>query len=1591
MSEHASISPIQPLSSAAAKDTGPRQEPITKDVDPEILYRLPIQFKLSVGASDYPLEQEADAMADSVMQMPERNFLQQEYTANQSRDKVQRTREDEETVQRKTNAPTFIQQWDRKYAGIGQPGRIPLLERIIPFPQAKKQDFTSTNDETCHSIQSFGGNGSKMSDDTNTFMSNRFGADFRNVKIHTDNEAIKLNRDLNANAFTLGKDIYFNEGQYHPHSDEGKLLLAHELTHVVQQGSASEHTHIQRKLKGHNQERIEPPVESQAITMPWQKSVQNTMFMFFRPYGLLGPKKLSDEDVYEVVEKDIQSSDQSKNFYFTYVDNDKPGKKSQLTSGEIDLLMNQYGYKDFTVQESETLLLALGYTWEKFNEERKPKTGKNDVSLAQIMDLIDNIQTDSFPHEKATSREIIMAGVPLEEKALVDRFLKDLEPLTQKGDETQKLKPYVVTEYDIKALRKLYRKGNEEQLKKFIATLASGKDNKNGHVFSQEMSLSDLIETVEAYQQMREYNATYHLSEGKKGTMEPPIVNRPVHGKIVAMNNPAVEGQELHFSFQVLDDVDAFKVPVVTIHWNAINKNNKSVDDEVTRYIDVRRDGLLNDRIFETKLKPAGEYIIHAHVYHNFYYPAAFIEPVLVVRPDDALNALRTQSDATEPFATIGNFDSFNFDMGLINDISSNDEGTYAEGVMTGKTAFGIDKQISNIGAEIESLKKLKIHYGSSGNKDYNDWIDKKLKRHEDTILTLQGTKSNSGNKEIQMQGFYISRTPGVESGPLKLSGWYTHDPKADGLAALVLLGHIFDRSDIVETENLHFKGAAFKYENLLESLFVELAGEYPKGNLEITFQVYDSKDLPTNKTITFRKITDTVWKDIKEVAYSLPVQIIVNVVAGILTVFPPTTAIGITLGVVYNGAQAISDLASRLNTGRSIRAEDILNIALVALDVVPILGLAATEASAGIRILKLSSKIGGIAGNLYIVGAGVVDQISKVRDNQISRLADIYNRVSILQQQHAPSDLLKPELDAMRQLEAEIKEASVDITAKMLATQAAIMGVTHLATSKVKGHLENLTPAERLKLGITDTDLKTLSAESEKRATSNPMPGAATSRGLEAHPTLKEHLGEVRGIAGIFSSGQQNHEMKVRYEIGHDGVIKEIFIEAGINADVTLLKQHIPTIRSLQKYQNFSGKVRSLLIKLNNLYASLADRPSSMIPLPGSRAFEAKLEIEKLPGIIQSRAAVLSDSNLSVLKRSELEADIAFLEAEMVKHNRTLDILDMEIGVGFVASKVPETDAKAVQLGYPKPPAQHYYYLSESGRYQLRRFGFSDAPPQRVVEKAGKFYLERLPNDGRELSHLEVEAKAPDDTKSQASATSDIPVKPGQATASDSTPPAKQPLERAVDKVQHKEQPTPSQKPEKPLTEKQKQVRGRETRQRDLVKSLYDQKTAALEELADLRAKENKAAEDIEEIRALEKELDGLDPNWDPKQSDKKVGIGKIREAEHALTIAEKEAAQSYRTLYDRLRSACPSEGTQERTLRGKTKDQVGELKTKRGKLTAEHIVSVREIADMIVDMDPEKKLTWEEQKAIVDLSENMIAMDENANSSKSSRRWTS
>jgi hypothetical protein len=127
----------------------------------------------------------------------------------------------------------------------------PQMKSLVQKPENIGGGEASTNLES--SIQSARGGGQSLDAGLQAKMGQAMGADFSGVKVHTDSKSDRLNKSIQAKAFTTGQDVFFRQGAYEPSSQGGQELIAHELTHVVQQNNeiavsnGSDQT-IQRKL-----------------------------------------------------------------------------------------------------------------------------------------------------------------------------------------------------------------------------------------------------------------------------------------------------------------------------------------------------------------------------------------------------------------------------------------------------------------------------------------------------------------------------------------------------------------------------------------------------------------------------------------------------------------------------------------------------------------------------------------------------------------------------------------------------------------------------------------------------------------------------------------------------------------------------------------------------------------------------------------------------------------------------------------------------------------------------------------------------------------------------------------------------------------------------------------------------------------------------------------------------------------------------------------------------------------------------------------------------------------------------------------------
>ncbi|MCB8942754.1 MAG: DUF4157 domain-containing protein [Ardenticatenaceae bacterium] len=176
-----------------------------------------VQTKLTLGPVGDKYEQEADSVAKQVV-----NTINQPTPAP-----VQRQEDEDEEVMTKR-----VQRQED--------------EEMVQMETADPSQTQTISPGIETHIENQRGGGQPLAKEVRAPMEQAFGADFSSVQIHTSSQSDTLNRSLQARAFTSGQDIFFRQGEYNPGSSSGQELLAHELTHVVQQNAAPANSPIQR-------------------------------------------------------------------------------------------------------------------------------------------------------------------------------------------------------------------------------------------------------------------------------------------------------------------------------------------------------------------------------------------------------------------------------------------------------------------------------------------------------------------------------------------------------------------------------------------------------------------------------------------------------------------------------------------------------------------------------------------------------------------------------------------------------------------------------------------------------------------------------------------------------------------------------------------------------------------------------------------------------------------------------------------------------------------------------------------------------------------------------------------------------------------------------------------------------------------------------------------------------------------------------------------------------------------------------------------------------------------------------------------------
>jgi hypothetical protein len=194
-----------------------------------------VQAKLEIGRTDDRFEQEADRVAAEVLRMPAAPVTTAPAVVPGAAPAVQRLcSECEEKLHRQAAENEEEEPLQAKVAGAGRPALTPQIASSIG---------TATT-----------GGGQPLPAAVRSYFEPRFGHDFGPVRIHTGRDAAKSAQLLHAKAYTIGRHIVFGEGRYAPATDDGRSLLAHELTHTVQQADGRVLPAPELKEKGEDED-----------------------------------------------------------------------------------------------------------------------------------------------------------------------------------------------------------------------------------------------------------------------------------------------------------------------------------------------------------------------------------------------------------------------------------------------------------------------------------------------------------------------------------------------------------------------------------------------------------------------------------------------------------------------------------------------------------------------------------------------------------------------------------------------------------------------------------------------------------------------------------------------------------------------------------------------------------------------------------------------------------------------------------------------------------------------------------------------------------------------------------------------------------------------------------------------------------------------------------------------------------------------------------------------------------------------------------------------------------------------------------------
>lgn len=803
--------------------------------------------------------------------------------------------------------------------------------------------------------------------------------------------------------------------------------------------------------------------------------------------------------------------------------------------------------------------------------------------------------------------------------------------------------------------------------------------------------------------------ATDMQTEYERLDITPDVTSRerefswPVEGRIVNHTDLLFTGKDAAFSVEITSRETPplmVTVPWVHVHWVVRETSQRetsapTLEDGYTSHMDR----LEPPERFTLSFDRPGTYEINAIVDHDLFAPNHFTIFVEVRTEQERFTEV--QEKAYSP-SLWGEVDEDTRETGhefrgtSATDIW--DTGTVYEGEMMRECRPGMPRVPGHLDALGRRISQVEA-YIASGRIDASgrDWATEYLAAMREVQSDIRN-ELNCGAQLVYIQAAYLSRGEGATSQSLQLVA--NAKRSEDGWQFT-----IHDTTQAFDNRNSQFVETAPTYRGAVEQAFTELCKSYPRGLMSARIELLDNATgESTGRYVGFELECNSTWEAVRSIAYHPVVSGIINIAGTAAALFiPGAEPFMIPTLVAYNAVDTIGTMVDLGARDALTIEDDAIGTAQLAMDVIPYVGRATRLIRIGTKTYRVMEGLES-AGDIILMTVQAQEQVQSIRMGVVRQAAEVHARIRDLEANN-PSD---PELPRLReqfgQLQTQANEAWETVGRSMVRDQfimRASMRVVH------RIHQHQLAQIEQSRHTIS---------------------GAMSNRGRE--PMQVEDYGHVARVMGVrvepltLGGDIGRGDVRITYDVSALGGITNVRVRVGPDASLSMVMHHERTLAAMRRYEGVTGSLHNLLERVRAWKTGGGHIP------PGSRAFEARFELQKLPPIIQSLRQELTSHTLTDETRTRIEAQITSIEQQLAIHARAFD--DLAEGLGYVAARDNTTEGPVpAEGGDPEATMgrRNSEIPAQIDQRRARSFTHRDEPPLSYGSPIAMTY-ERLPRN---------------------------------------------------------------------------------------------------------------------------------------------------------------------------------------------------------------------------------------------------------------------